>query len=153
MTAKMVFASATNVILTDSGIGSGAVVGGQTILDNSSNLYPFAVATLRILGTFASAPTDLSTVDLYMRRHYLVDGTINDSANPTGTDPESLEFVGSFIIYNDDEEQTKSITISLHGVQKAYFFILNNTGVAISGAGSPYGATRVDVQPFSYQDA
>ena len=156
MTAKMVFASATQVINTDSGIGNGAMAGGQTILDNSSNLYPYATATLRILGTFASAPTAGSTIDLYMVRKgsgLASGGTADDSEAPSGTNTRYAEYVGSFLVYALDEEQTRSITISLNGVKKAYFYIQNNSGVAISGAGSPYGATLVDIQPFSYQDA
>jgi len=153
MTAKMVFATPTTVINTGNVIANGAIAGGTTILDNSSNLYPFATATLQVLGTFAAAPTDNSTIDLYMRRHANVNSTVNDSAQPASTDLESAEYVGSFLIYNDDEEQRKTITISLAGVRQAHFFIINNTGQAITGTGSPGGATTVDIEPFSYEDA
>lgn len=149
MTAKMVFGSPTTVISLTSSLSNGNVAGGSTVLDNSSDLYPFAVATFNNPDTFGAAPTNNSTVDLYLVRQD-VDSTSDDTAVPATTDVESAEYVGSFLIYDTDEEQRKTITISLHGIQKAHFYIFNNTGQTITYSS---GAITVKVTPFSYQDA
>lgn len=149
MAAKMLFGSATTVISLTSSVTNGNTAGGTTILDNSTNLYPFAVATFNNPDTFGAAPTDKSTIDLYMVRQD-VDGTSDDTAAPSGTDLESAEYVGSFLIYDTDEEQRKTITISLNGVQKAYFYIINNTGQTITYTS---GAITVKITPFTYEDA
>lgn len=149
MAAKMLFGSATTCISLTASLTNGNVAGGTTVLDNSTTLYPFAVATFNNPDTFGAAPTNNSTIDLYMVRQD-VDGTSDDTAAPTTTDVESAEYVGSFLVYDTDEEQRKTITISLNGVQKAHFYIFNNTGQTITYSS---GAITVKVTPFTYEDA
>lgn len=148
MTTKMVFGSATTVISLTAALSNGNVAGGTTLLDNSTDLYPFARAVLDVPDTFAGAPTNLSTVDLYMVRQD-VDGTSDDTSAPTSADVEAAEYVGSFLIYDTDEQQRRTINIDLHGVTKAYFYIFNNTGQALSYTSNPI---TVKITPFSYQD-
>ena len=78
MAAKMLFGSATTCISLTASLTNGNVAGGTTVLDNSTTLYPFAVATFNNPDTFGAAPTDKSTVDLYMVRQD-VDGTSDDT--------------------------------------------------------------------------
>ena len=51
------------------------------------------------------------------------------------------------MVDNQDVAQIKPIVISLEGVQKAQFYILNSTGQPISYSATP---TTVKITPFSY---
>lgn len=144
---KMVFGSATTVIDLTADLTNNNVGGGSALLDNSSTLYPLAIAVFNNPGTFGAAPTDKSTVNLYAVLQD-VDSTSDDTAAPTGTDLESARFMGAFPIYDTDEEQRVTIVISLEGIQKAYFYIENKTGQTITGSGSHI---YVKVTPFSYE--
>lgn len=128
-------ASTTTVIDLTADLTNGNVAGGTTILDNSTDKYPYAVATFNNPGTFSAAPTNASVVNLYMVRQD-TDGTSDDTSAPTGTDVESAEWVGSFPIYDTDEEQRVTIEIDLKSALKAYFYIENKTGVTITGTAS-----------------
>lgn len=150
---KMVFGSATTVISHAATLANAANtysgLAGCTMmqLDNSTTLYPWARAVLNITDTFAAAPTAGGTVDLYMSQDD-VDGTTDETPLPAATDILYLaKYVGSFIVDNQDVATVKAITISLEGVQKAQFYILNNTGQQISYAST---ATTVKVTPFTY---
>lgn len=142
---KMAFASSTTCISLTTSLSDGNVAGGTTELDNSTNLYPLATAVFNNPDTFGAAPDDRSTIDLYMVRND-TDGTSDDTSAPTGTDVEGAEYVGSFVIYNTDEEQRNSFTFSLLGVEKADFFIKNNTGQTITYSS---GAITVKIAPFT----
>lgn len=146
---KMVFGSPTTVISLTASVTSGSSGGGTTVLDNSSTLYPWAVATLDVPDTFGGTPTDNSTVDLYMVLQD-VDSTSDDTADPASGDMESAQLVGSFLIYNTDEAQRKTITISLHGVQKAKYYIYNGCGQTLTYSSN---AITVKITPFTYAPA
>jgi hypothetical protein len=150
---KMVFGSSTTVISHAATLASGANtysgLSGCTMtqLDNSL-LYPHAKAVLNITDTFSAAPTAGTSVDLYMT-HDDVDGTTDETPLPGATDIlYNATYVGSFILDNQDVATVKAIIISLHGVQKAQFYILNNSGVTISYAST---AITVKITPFSYE--
>lgn len=150
---KMVFGSATTVISHAATLANAANtydgLAGCTMtqLDNSTTLYPWARAVLNITDTFAAAPTAGSTIDLYMYQED-VDGTTDETPIPGATDVIYLaRYVGSFVMDNQDVATVKAITISLEGVQKAKFCILNSTGQQISYAST---ATTVKVTPFTY---
>lgn len=127
--------STTTVIDLTSDLTTGNCAGGTTLLDNSSELYPYAIAVFNNPGTFGAAPTNNSSVSLYAVLQD-TDSTSDDTATPATTDLESARYMGSFLIYDTDEEQRVSINISLEGIKKAYFYIMNNTGQTISGSGS-----------------
>lgn len=146
---KMVFGSATTVIDLTADLTNTSVGGGSALLDNSSALYPYAVAVFNCPGTFGAAPTDNSNVALYAVLQD-VDSTSDDTAAPTSADVESARLVGLFPIYDTDEEQRVTINISLHGIRKANFYIKNNTGQTITGTGSHI---YVKITPFSYVPA
>jgi hypothetical protein len=133
--AIYVYGSATTVIDLTADLTNTSVAGGTTLLDNSTDKYPRALAMFNNPGTFSAAPTNLSVVNLYMVRQD-VDSTSDDTSAPTGSDVEAAEWVGAFPIYDTDEEQRVTIDIDLRGAQKAYFYIENKTGVTISGSGS-----------------
>jgi len=145
--AKMVFASATTCISLTATLNAGSVGGGTTILDNSTDLYPLATAELYVPDTFAAAPTDRSTVDLYMVRYNVSGGTDDDTSAPTGTDVEAAEYVGSFLIYDTDEAQRNTIVISLAGVSAAHFYIKNQCGQNMVYSSN---AITVKIMPFTY---
>lgn len=143
---KQVYGSTTTVIDLTADLTNNNVGGGTTALDNTTNNYPWARAVFNNPGTFSAAPTNNSTVNLYMVRQN-TDSTSDDTAAPTGTDVESAQFVGAFLIYDTDEEQRVEIVIDLAGVTNALFYIENKTGVTITGSGSHI---YVKITPFSY---
>jgi len=144
---KQVFsATTTTVIDLTADLTNNSVAGGTTLLDNSTELYPYAIAVFNNPGTFGAAPTNLSTVNLYAVLQD-VDSTSDDTATPTSSDVESARFMGAFLIYDTDEEQRVSINISLEGIKKAYFYIENKTGQTITGTGSHI---YVKVTPFTF---
>lgn len=150
---KMVFGSSTTVISHAAALASAANtysgLAGCTMtqLDNSTTLYPWARAVLNITDTFAAAPTAGGTIDLYMSLDD-VDGTTDEVPLPGATDIVYLaKYVGSWVMDNNDTATVKAITISLEGVGKAQFYILNNCGQQISYTST---ATTVKVTPFTY---
>lgn len=146
---KMIFGSVTTVIDLTADLTANNVGGGSAALDNSTLLYPWAIAVFNCPGTFGAAPTDKSVVNLYAVLQN-TDGTADDTAAPTGTDVESARFVGAFPIYDTDEEQRVTINISLEGITAALFYIENKTGQTITGTGNHI---YVKVTPFSYEPA
>ena len=125
----------TTVIDLTTDLTNANVAGGTTLLDNSTELYPYAVAVFNNPGTFGAAPTNLSSVNLYAVLQD-IDGTSDETSAPSSTDVEAARFVGAFPIYDTDEEQRVAINISLEGIRKAYFYIENRTGQSITGSGS-----------------
>lgn len=101
-----------------------------TEFDNSTDLWPMARATLSVVDTWAAAPTDGGTIDLYMCRQD-IDST-NDEIAPTTTAQQGAKYVGSFRIHGADVAQYKEINISLAGVKKAKFYFQNKTDQTIS---------------------
>lgn len=147
---KMVFAgAATTVISLGATLANAANTTNSeaTQLDNSTNLFPYAIAVLAINDTFAAAPTAGGTVDLFMILDD-IDGTTDETPIPASSDIDNLaKYVGSWIVDNQDVAHIKPIMISLHGVRKARFFIKNNTGQQISFSSTN---TTVKITPFTY---
>lgn len=153
---KMVFGSATTVISLAAALANGANtysgLTGCTMaqLDNSTLLYPMAVAILNINDTFAAAPTAGGTIDLYMYEED-VDGTTDETPIPAASDVDTLaRYVGSWVVDNQDVAHVKKIVFPLEGVQKAQFSMKNSSGQQISYTSV---ATTVKVIPFSYVPA
>lgn len=118
-----------------------------TEFNNSSDLWPLAVATLKIPDTFAAAPTVSTSIDLFMCRQDLAGDAGDDMTAPTTTLQKSAQYVGSFSpLYAVDEDQPIAIIISLTGVRKAKFYIQNNSGQTMSYSA---GAT-VEIEGFTY---
>lgn len=149
----MVFGSPTTVISlaatlanaanTYAGLGSFT----QAQLDNSTALYPWAKAILEIPDSFAAAPSAGGTIDLFMTEDD-VDATADETPEPASSDIIYLsKWVGSFVLDNQDVATVKPIVISLKGVQKARFNILNSSGQQISYTSSP---TLVKITPFTF---
>lgn len=116
-------------------------------LDNSALLYPTALAVLHSPDGFAVAPNDNSTIDLYMVRKD-VDGTADDTNPPASGDLNNAEYVGSFPVASQTAANAyrKSILISLMGVTKADYFIVNNSGQTLDYVATPI---TVKVTPLS----
>lgn len=149
---KMVFGSTTTVISHAATLASGAnTYSGltgctMTQLDNSTLLYPYARAVLSIPDTFAAAPTAGGTIDLYMTQDD-IDGTSDETPVPAASDIIYLaQWVGSWVVDNQDVANIKPIIISLLGVQKAQFYFGNSCGQQTSYTSNP---TTVKITPFS----
>ena len=139
-------ATTTTVIDLTADLTNNNVAGGTALLDNSTELYPYAIAVFNNPGTFGAAPTNNSTVNLYAVLQD-VDSTSDDTATPTGSVVESARFMGAFPIYNVDEEQRVSIDINLQGIRKAYLYIENKSGQTITGSASHI---YVKVTPYTF---
>jgi hypothetical protein len=150
---KQVYGSTTTVISLAGTLASAANtyvsdgVTTMTQLDNSTLNYPYARAVLSITDTFAAAPTAGATIDLYMIQDD-IDGTSDETPLPGATDIDYLaKYVGSWVLDNQDVAQLKPINISLEGVQKARFYIKNNSGQQISYSAT---ATTVKITPYTF---
>lgn len=150
---KMVFGSSTTVISLATALSSAAnTYSGlanctMTQLDNSTLLYPYARAVLSVPDTFVAAPTAGGTFDLYMILDD-IDGTSDETPEPGASDIAYLgKYVGSFVVDNQDVATIKPIVISLEGVQKARFCLLNSSGQQTQYSTNPL---TVKITPFSY---
>jgi len=138
-------ASLTSASNTYSGLGSCTM----TQLDNSTLGYLYARMVLGIPDTFAAAPTAGGTVDLYMTQDD-IDGTSDETPAPASSDIIYLaQWVGSWVVDNQDVANIKPIIINMLGVQKAQFYIANNTGQTVSYTSNPttVKATLFSVMP------
>ena len=154
MTWNQGFETGTEVINTTATVADGEVVGGQTEFNNSTGLHGAAVAVINIPDTFGATPD--GTIDLYMVRAEIDstnDGTALGYAALTTsnnqTDPEYAEYLGSFNP-DVDEAYRDHITISLFGVKKAKYYIMNNTGTTLVYSSN---AITLDIIPVSQTDA
>jgi hypothetical protein len=149
--AVMVFGTTQTVFDSASDIASGNFSEASTEFNNTNDsaipYAPLAVATA-YFPDWAAAPTDLSTVDLYIVRSD-VDGTNDDTTTPLTTDSEGAEYCGSFILNNDDEAQRKTIVISLAGVKKCYFYVKNVSGQNMNNDGGTNFTLKIT--PFTYK--
>ena len=119
----------------------------QTALDNSTDKYAHAKFVLNVPETFAAAPSAGGYFDVWMTEND-IDSTSDETPVPGATDIVYLaKYVGSWVMDNNDTATVKAITISLEGVGKAQFYILNNCGQQISYSST---ATTVKVTPFTY---
>jgi hypothetical protein len=150
---KMVFGSPTTVISHAAALAAGAnTFTGMTgctmvLLDNSTQLYPYAKAVLTIPTTFGAALTAGGTFDLYMTEDD-IDGTTDETPVPAATDIIYLaKYKGSWVVDNRTDPIVDAIVISLEGIQKARFYLLNSSGQATVYSATPL---TVKVTPFSY---
>jgi hypothetical protein len=149
---KQVFGTAQTVFNYSTDIASGNFSPASTEFDNTSDAaYPYAPLAL-VMAEFpdwGAAPTDLSTVDLFMVRTETDGSSDDDTATPSGTDPESAEYCGSFVLHNTDELQRVTIVISLTGVTKCLFYVRNSSGQNMNNDGAT--AFVMKVTPFTYE--
>jgi len=146
-------ASETTVLSITADVTDGSLdAGTQTQLDNSSELYPYAKATIYLPnGVTGGAWNGTPTVDLYMEEQDIGGGT--DDETPVlpsgGTDTVGLKQVGSFVLDDNataSTAQRRTCVFSLLGVNKAEFRIVNNTGRTLDYVAT---AITVKVRPFS----
>ena len=154
MTTKTIWGTAQTVISADSDIILDDLSNrsDSTEFDNTNDSVcphaQLAEATLYV-PNWGAAPADGDTVDLYMLKNEVggvdTDDELSDGVETAG-DVEAMHYCGSFTIWNDSEAQRIAINISILGVTKAIFQILNNTGQTISGG---TGTATVKVRPYS----
>ena len=148
---KQVFGTAQTVFDSATDIASGAFSAASTEYDNTSDAaYPYAPMA-QVMAEFpdwAAAPTDLSTVSLYMVRSE-VDGTDDDTTTPASADTEGAEYLGAFVLNNDDELQRKTIIVPMTGVRKCKFYVLNGSGQNMNNDGGTNFVMKVT--PLSFE--
>jgi hypothetical protein len=148
---KQVFGTAQTVFDSSTDIASTNFSAASTAFDNTSDAaYPYAplAVVMAEFPDWGAAPTDLSTIDLYMVRQD-VDSTDDDTTTPATTDTEGAEYCGSFVLNNDDELQRKTIVISLIGIKKCLFYVKNNSGQNMNNDGGTNFVMKVT--PFTYE--
>jgi len=143
----------TEVIGQTADIADAEIVGGDTIFNNTTDLWPLGMATLFVTG-FGADPSS-GTVDLYLMKGDVGSGTENEDAggiayadNLTTTDNETqtegLHYLGSYSFDVDTGNQRRAINVPLLGVKEAYFYIKNNTGTSLTQP------VTVDVEGFTF---
>jgi len=143
-TPTTVIAQTAELVTANYSTSSTATV---TEFDNSTDLWPLAVATLLIPETFSAAPTVNNTIDLYMYEQDVGGGTTDVTA-PTATLQKGATYVGSFgPLYAVDEDQPLTCIISLAGIRKCKFAIYNGSGVSLSYSS---GGNVVKIEGFTY---
>jgi len=152
--AIMVFDGTPTEVISQTGdAADNEVVGGDTVFNNTTDLWPLATATLFITD-FGADPSG-GTVDLYCMKGNVGSGTEDEDAGGITyglaldtTDDEDqtagLHYMGSFAFDVDTGAQRRAITISLVGIKEAYFYIKNATGTSL---GQPF---TVDIEGFTY---
>ena len=115
-------------------------------LDNSSEYYPKGKAVLEIPDTFAAAPTAGSVISLWAIP-LDIDGANDTLPVPAATDIENIaDYMGAWVMDNQDVATRKAIVIDLEGMKKARFFIKNECGQTLSYTASPI---TVKITPFT----
>lgn len=142
----------TEVISQTADIADGEIVGGNAVFDNTTDLWPAAIATLFV--TDWGADPSGGPIDLYCMKGNVGSGAEDEDAGGityglalATTDNETqtagLHYLGSFRFDVDTGAQRRAITISLLGIKEAYFYIANNTGTSV---GQPI---TVDIEGFT----
>lgn len=143
----------TEVASLTANVSDTYIVGGQTVFDNTSDLWTLASVTLFCTG-FGADPSG-GTVDLYIMKGNVGSGSEDEDAGGityglalTNTSAETqtggLHFLGSFDFDVDTGNQRRAIEVSLVGVKECYFYIKNNTGTSLTQP------VTVDVEGFTY---
>lgn len=161
MSGEAIFleATPTTVVSVAANMTNGQVAGCNAILDNSTNKYLYAKATLDVPGGFATAPTSDNLFELWMIRQD-VDASNNDdtagsSVTSTPATPsngfqssQGAELVGVFPVSQTTSGQRITREIEFDSaVLKAKFFLRNQTGVTANGSGG--SPITVAVTPFT----
>ena len=131
---------------------NGEIFGGAAVFDNTTDLWPAAIATLTVTD-FGADPSG-GTVDLYCMKGNVGSGAEDEDAggityglllatSGSETQTEGLHLLGSFDFDVDTGLQRRAITISLLGIKEAYFYLSNNTGTTL---GQPI---TLDIEGFT----
>lgn len=114
--------------------------------DNSTDLWPMAVAVFK--GTYAAAPDEGSTIDLYWTENDLAGDASDDELVPTTALQNGARYLGSFRIpYTGTSQYNMQITISTLGMRKGYFHIYNGGGDALEYTPTPW---TVEIEGLTY---
>lgn len=150
---KMAFASATTVLSIAADVSDDEFdAGTQTQLDNSTNLYPMALAEFYAPNGFTGGSWDTSPyIELHLESQDIGGGTDDETpVLPTGAGATYKGApVGVFRLDSPataSTAQRKTCVFSLAGVQKADFRIKNVTGRTLDYVST---AITVKVYPFT----
>jgi hypothetical protein len=114
--------------------------------DNSTDLWPLAVATFK--GTYTAAPDEGSTIDLYYCHNDLAGDASDDETPPTTTSQQGAHYVGSFRVPGTATTQYNiQIVIPTTGIRKANFYIYNGGGDTLEYTPT---AWTVEIEGFTY---
>jgi len=131
---------------------NGVTFGGAAVFDNTTDLWPLAVATIFITG-FGADPSG-GSVDLYLMKGNIGTGTEDEdaggityglslAASTADTQTKGLHYVGSIDLDVDTGNQRRAITFSLAGIKECYFYLHNNTGTSLTQP------VTVDIEGFT----
>jgi len=142
----------TEVINLTADVAVNEVCGGQAVWDNTTDLWPMAVATLFI--TDAATTLAVGSVDLWCMKGNIGSDAEDEDAGGIAygaalvttdneTQTEGLHYMGSFTFDSDLGAQRRAITISTIGIKEAYFYIENNV---VNSIGQPI---TLDIEGFT----
>ena len=131
----------------------GTVFGGATVWDNTTDLWPMAIATVSI--TDAATTLAVGSLDLYCMKGNVGSGAEDEdaggisyglalAASTAETQTNGLHYMGSFRFDSDLGAQKRTITISTLGIKEAYFYLVNN---CVNAIGQPI---TLDIEGFTY---
>lgn len=96
----------------------------ERVFDNTEHFFTNAKAVLSC--SFTVAPTDQTTVDLYIFEENIF--STNGVAGPGATDVQGATLVGQFKLYDTTAQQYQTDVINMFGVREAKFSIKNTGG-------------------------
>lgn len=103
-----------------------------TTYDNTGTSDKWTSGKIIFTGTFASAPADGKTVDIY-RWEVDIDGTSgHDEGAPDLAEKDQATYVGSIILDDSASVQYGQCVVPMIGVKKCKFGFYNNSGVALN---------------------
>jgi hypothetical protein len=130
----------------------GTVFGGTSVWDNTSDLWPMAIATLFV--TDSATTLAVGSCDLYCMKGNVGSGAEDEdaggityglslAASTAETQTQGLHYMGSFSFDSDLGAQRRTITISTLGIKEAYFYLVNN---CVNAMGQPI---TLDIEGFT----
>jgi len=152
MTARNDFDGSLPTFITTTGTiadGVYSYASNATIVefDNTGASDKWTSMMMVLSATCASDPTDDTTVDIYMFETE-IDGTSgHDEVGPEAAEANQAKYLGGFKVPDGTSAFYARATISLVGIKKCKFSILNSTGVTLSS-----GAT-VKAEGFGFNDS
>ena len=148
--ARTFYGTAQTVINTATDIAAGNFSGAPaaTFDNTTDSAVPYALFAEAMLEApdWAAAPVAGTVVSLW---GVLIDtdGTDDDTDAPSGTASGGARWFGSWVIAAVDALQRRTITISLRGVRKVDFYIMNQTAQNMNNDGGT--SAVVKITPFS----
>lgn len=148
--SRMFYGTAQTVIDTGTDIAAGNFSGSPaaTFDNTTDSTVPYALYAEAMIEVpdWAAAPVAGTNVSLWGVL-IDVDGTDDDTDAPSGTASNGARLFGAWVVSAADALQRRTITISLLGVRKCNFYILNSTAQNMNNDGGTNCVVKIT--PFS----